>query len=273
MNGAQALRSGGFSTDGLGKGTSGLLFGTGEFPPVCYAGPGLGEPAAESRVSSRFGSPLNGQPLGPALRALAEAINAKDNYTGGHSRRVGSYAGAIAKRIGRSQTEVRETELAGELHDIGKIGVPEHILQKAGRLTEQEYHIVSTHTVIGERILAHLFGHKSVVASVARSHHERWDGTGGPDGLSGEEIPLQARIVAVADSFDAMTTSRPYRTQLPHHVALMELDTHAGTQFDPECVSAFLRLVYKPGRRGRELDTRHFTVPQRPIQQPARRDK
>ncbi len=246
MNGVRTLAIRDFFISDIGNTNGESMSRMRRFPPVCYTGPGLHAPAPESGNSSRFGFRIDGQTIGPALRTLSEAINAKDDYTGGHSQRVATYAGALAKRIGLGEAEARETELAGELHDIGKIGIPEHLLSKKGRLTEREYHIVSTHTVIGERILSPLFGRKSVVARVARSHHERWDGTGGPDGLAGEEIPLQARIMAVADSFDAMTTSRPYRVHLPHHVALKELDTHAGTQFDPECVRAFLSLVYRP---------------------------
>ena len=181
--------------------------------------------------------------LVPAVRRLAKTLDAKDRYTHGHSLRVSACAGAIAMELGLSQTEAMEIRLAGELHDIGKIGVPEALLRKSDRLTAKEYQAVIEHTSHGAKILLPLFGPDSTVVKVAKWHHERWDGEGSPDGLRGDEIPLAVRIVTVADSFDAMTSSRPYRMRRSHDDTLQELQTHAGTQFDPACVTALFSLI------------------------------
>ncbi len=178
-----------------------------------------------------------------SLQSLADALEVKDPYTGGHSVRVGRYALAIAAELGIDEEQRSQLELGSRLHDIGKIGVREGLLNKDGPLTEEEYRHVMEHPVIGWRILSPLLRDAPHALAVVRSHHERYDGRGAPDRLLGDQIPLGARIAAVADSFDAMTSGRPYRAGMPVRAALAELDRCAGTQFDPMCVDAFKRAV------------------------------
>ncbi|HWP36954.1 MAG TPA: HD domain-containing phosphohydrolase [Gemmatimonadales bacterium] len=173
------------------------------------------------------------------VQTLVHALEAKDPYTQGHSARVAAYAGAIGRALGLPEPDLQVLELGAELHDIGKIGVRESVLRKEGRLTRDEYEHIMSHTVIGARILDPLLKHEPQAIAIVRSHHERLDGSGLPDGLRGEQIPLMARIVTVADSFDAMTSSRPYRPALPVEHALTELLTRSGDQFDPAVVAAF----------------------------------
>ncbi len=175
-----------------------------------------------------------------AIRTLAHALEARDAYTWGHSARVSRYAALISRQLDLADAEVAMVSLGGELHDIGKIGVPDDLLLKAGPLTPEEYRQVMEHTVIGDRILRPLLHNQPDVLSIVRSHHERLDGSSLPDGLSGDSIPLAARIVAVADAFDAMTSVRPYRRALTVHTALNELIAHSGTQFDAACVEAMV---------------------------------
>ena len=179
------------------------------------------------------------------VQALAEALEAKDPYTHGHSVRVSQYATAIARRLDLPPGVIRAVTLGGRLHDIGKIGVREEILTKPARLTPEEYSHVMTHPIVGWRILSAMVMDQPEVLNIVRHHHERIDGAGLPDGLMGLDIPLEARIVSVADSFDAMTSGRRYRDDggkmLPD--ALKELRRCAGTQFDPECVTAFLDAI------------------------------
>ncbi|MFQ5549682.1 MAG: HD-GYP domain-containing protein [Gemmatimonadales bacterium] len=182
-----------------------------------------------------------------AIQSLAIAMEAKDSYTRGHSLRVSGYAAAMASNMRFTHAEAEKLRLAAELHDIGKLAVREDLLHKDGALTELEYQEVMSHTTVGERILAPLFVDDSTVLSVVRWHHERFDGTGSPDGLAGDTIPLTARIVAVADSFDAMTSARPYRSPLPVSAALKELETHSGSQFDSACVRAFEEILLGAG--------------------------
>jgi putative two-component system response regulator len=177
------------------------------------------------------------------VQSLAHALDAKDSYTHGHSARVRAYAGAIARQVGLSEDVVQLTELGAELHDIGKIGVVDDVLTKPGRLTEQEYLHLMEHTKRGEIILKDLLKNAPISLAIVRSHHERLDGGGFPDGLRGEALPVPVRIVTIADSFDAMTTARPYRDARASDWAFQELQTHAGTQFDGELVCAF-RAAY-----------------------------
>ncbi len=179
-----------------------------------------------------------------SIQSLAEALELKDPYTRGHSVRVSRYATAIADTLGIAGEVRRQIELGGHLHDIGKIGVRESVLNKEGPLTEEEYQHIMTHPVLGWRILQPLLTDATVALNVVRSHHERFDGRGIPDGLSGTEIPLEARIAAVADSFDAMMSWRPYRRHgLGFDAAVAELRQHAGTQFDPQVIAAFLEVL------------------------------
>jgi len=173
-----------------------------------------------------------------AIRSLAHALDAKDPYTWGHSKRVSVYSVAIGCELGLSEQERATLALGGELHDIGKIGIPDTLLNKPAPLTADEYRDVMQHTVIGERILRPLLRSDSRVLGIVRWHHEHVGGGSLPDGLRGEEIPLEARIVSVADAFDAMTSERPYRLPMSVGSALRELELAAGTQFDEECVDA-----------------------------------
>jgi diguanylate cyclase (GGDEF)-like protein len=172
-----------------------------------------------------------------AAASLAKAVDARDTYTGSHSERVGELAARIASRIGLSPEQVELTRLAGSLHDLGKLAIPEEILRKAGELTDSERLVLERHPQIGFRMLDSLG--VDPVASLVLHHHERWDGAGYPDGLRGEQIPLGARIIFVADAYDAMTWDRIYRPKRSPQAALAELERCAGTQFDPGIVAAF----------------------------------
>jgi response regulator RpfG family c-di-GMP phosphodiesterase len=173
------------------------------------------------------------------VQALVEALEARDAYTRGHSTRVSAYSGRIATELGMSADEVRITELAAELHDVGKIGVRESVLLKPAKLDTEEYDHLMQHMAIGARILDPLLKNAPQVIDVVRSHHEHLDGSGRPDALSAEAIPLFARVVSLADAFDAMTSARPYRAAMPLQDALNEIDRCSGTHFDPKVVKAF----------------------------------
>jgi diguanylate cyclase (GGDEF)-like protein len=173
------------------------------------------------------------------LQGLVIAVDTKDRYTKRHSEDVARYATFIARRIGLTADEIRTIEVAGRLHDIGKIGVPDAILRKPGRLTEGEYAIVQQHVALGDMIVRDLPDIGAVRAGI-RHHHERWDGQGYLDRLAGESIPRIARILAVADAFSAMTTTRPYRKALDIREALLRLADAAGTQLDERLVAAFI---------------------------------
>jgi response regulator RpfG family c-di-GMP phosphodiesterase len=196
-----------------------------------------------------------------SIQSLADALELKDSYTRGHSVRVSHYSGLVAKELGIDGDTVRQLELGGHLHDIGKIGVREDVLNKPGKLTPEEYAHIMTHSVLGWRILLPLLSDSPVALNVVRSHHERIDGLGVPDGLCGEAIPREARIACVADAFDAMLSGRPYRSaQLTLEGALDELRRHAGTQFDPDVVGALVAVVGRgdiAGRGDMALPARH----------------
>lgn len=176
------------------------------------------------------------------IQTLSTTIEAKDEYARGHSHRVAEYAALIADELGWSSEEIMNLKYAAHLHDIGKIGIPDMLLNKPARLTPEEYSVIKEHTVIGAEILKNisLIPH---VAEVARSHHEHYDGTGYPDGLAGEDIPLSARIVAIADSYDAMNSRRIYRNALPPEKIFEEIENNRGLQFDPELADIFLKLL------------------------------
>jgi response regulator RpfG family c-di-GMP phosphodiesterase len=178
-----------------------------------------------------------------SMQSLADALEVKDPSTRGHSVRVSRYAVAIGRRLGLGARDLAQLELGGHLHDIGKIGVREAVLNKPGPLTDDEYAHIMTHPEIGWRLLAPLLADAPQALHVVRSHHERFDGVGVPDGLAGEAVPLEARIAAVADSFDAMTSQRPYRSGLTIEAARAELRRCAGTQYDPRVVEAFEQAV------------------------------
>jgi putative nucleotidyltransferase with HDIG domain len=171
------------------------------------------------------------------IAALSRSMEAKDLYTGGHTGRVSAVAVALADRLGFEGDALEAVEIGALLHDIGKIGIPEKILHKQGPLDDDEWAVMRTHPVVSDFILAEL-DLDPIVRQCARSSHERMDGRGYPDGLSGEEIPLPARIVFVADALDAITSDRPYRRGRSTAAALAEIEANAGTQFCPSVVSA-----------------------------------
>lgn len=177
-----------------------------------------------------------------SLLGLANALEAKDAYTRGHAERVADLGRHVAAELGLDAEQVAAVNEAGLLHDIGKIGVPESTLQKAGPLTAEEWQAIRRHPLIGAQIIAP-FDFFARSAPLIRHHHERWDGLGYPDGLAGAAIPLGARIVAVADVFDALTSPRPYRVAIPRDAGLAELLAEAGRTLDPDVVSACVAVL------------------------------
>jgi putative two-component system response regulator len=188
-----------------------------------------------------------------SIHSLVDALELRDTYTHGHSIRVSRYSVLIARELGMPDEFIRQVELGGRVHDIGKIGVREQVLHKNSPLTDEEYRHVMEHPVTGWRTLQPLLRDHAIALNVIRSHHERWDGLGLPDKLSGEAIPLEARIAAVADTFDAMTSHRPYRPQLPIDATLEELLRCRGTQFDARAVDAFVGLVKRTNLQGEDV--------------------
>ena len=180
------------------------------------------------------------------LESLATALEAKDAYTAGHSERVARWSVMLARRIGLSDAEVEEIRSVAMLHDIGKIGMPERILNKAGALTEEEKALVRTHPVTGGQILHPLKSFHHYIP-IVRHHHEWFNGNGYPDRIGGGELPLTVWIAAAADAFDAMTSNRPYRRMQTLEFAFQQFEQGAGTQFNPECVKAFMDLLKEPG--------------------------
>ncbi|HEX6972071.1 MAG TPA: HD-GYP domain-containing protein, partial [Limnochordia bacterium] len=174
--------------------------------------------------------------------ALAATIDAKDPYTKNHSQNVARYAASLARELGWSPSRVQELHLAALMHDVGKIGVPDAILKKPGPLTPEEKAVLDEHPVIGARILSPIARLKPLLGAI-RHHHEWYDGSGYPDGLAGEQIPIEARVLAVADTFDAITSDRVYRKARSPAVALGILEQAKGNQLDPELVDAFARVV------------------------------
>jgi HD-GYP domain-containing protein (c-di-GMP phosphodiesterase class II) len=178
---------------------------------------------------------------------LGDVVEADDAYTGSHSRDVVSLSIAVAEELGLDSRGRRDTEFVALLHDVGKIRIPNEIINKPGPLTDEERAIVETHTVVGEEMLDRVGGVLGNVGSLVRSCHERFSGGGYPDGLEGEEIPLVARIVCCCDAYSAITTDRPYRAGRSAEEALEELRRCAGTQFDPAVVDALARVAARPG--------------------------
>lgn len=176
------------------------------------------------------------------VKTLASAIDAKDTYTNGHSMRVAKYSKEIAKRLNKPEEEIEEIYLIALLHDIGKIGIPDAIINKASKLTDEEYCIIKTHPGIGAEILQNV-PEMPNIAIGAHWHHERFDGRGYPDGLAGESIPEIARIIAVADAYDAMTSRRSYRSALPQQVVREEIVKGSGFQFDPNLAGIMLQMI------------------------------
>lgn len=197
------------------------------------------------------------------VTALSEAVDAKDRYTSGHSRRVAEYSRMIAERMGKSKEEQEEIYRAGLLHDIGKIRIPVEIINKTSRLTDEEYNIIKIHPVTGYNILRGISGSK-LIALCAKYHHERYDGKGYPNGLVGEKIPEAARILGVADAYDAMTSNRSYRDALPQAVVRGEIEKGRGTQFDPHIADIMLEMIdedkYYIMKQADEMHHRVLTV-------------
>jgi putative nucleotidyltransferase with HDIG domain len=178
--------------------------------------------------------------------ALARAMDARDAYTGDHSERLAAWADSVARALGLPEDDVKDIRWAALLHDIGKIGAPDDILSKSGPLTDREWAVMRQHPLVGERILIPVERMRGV-AQIVRHHQEKWDGSGYPDGLHGEAIPLGARILAVADAYSAIIDERPYKRPIPPAEAEAELKRCAGTQFDPTIVEAFLRVLHRNG--------------------------
>jgi diguanylate cyclase (GGDEF)-like protein/putative nucleotidyltransferase with HDIG domain len=193
----------------------------------------LPPPGTEEEVQSRALS---------IIYALAATVDAKDHYTYGHSKKVSDYAVALADALGLPKDVIDTIRAAGLLHDVGKIAIPDSILNKKGPLNEDEWELVKAHPKLGIEILRHVIDLVNCIPVILH-HHERYDGGGYPNGLKGENIPLESRILAIADSFDAITSIRPYRKQLPIQEALKELKRCAGTQFDPKLVDVFCRVI------------------------------
>lgn len=182
--------------------------------------------------------------LQQAITAIANAIDAKDAYTKGHSERVAQYSAMIAKELGLDDERAQQIHNIALLHDIGKIGIPDSILNKPGRLSDREFSIIKQHTITGGEILKDIDSMRSAFTA-ARFHHERYDGKGYPNGLKGEEIPIIARIISVADAYDAMTSNRVYRKKLSNDIVMAELKKGMGTQFDPEIAQVFTNILVK----------------------------
>ncbi len=176
---------------------------------------------------------------------MAKAVEAKDAYTQGHAGRVTAYAIALVDAA-RLSSVVRDIVAhAGPLHDVGKIGVPDYVLGKPGRLTEEEFDLIKRHPVIGDEICRPLRSLRRLLAGI-RNHHERYDGRGYPDSLTGENIPLEARVLAIADTYDAMTSNRPYRNGMSHEKAISILRANEGPQWDPALIPVFCNLPLIP---------------------------
>lgn len=177
-----------------------------------------------------------------AISTIANIIDAKDEYTKGHSQRVADYASELAKRLGYSEDELENVRYIALLHDIGKIGIPDSVLKKTARLSDQEFEVMKQHVDIGNRIL-----HENTVIKDlfkgAKYHHERYDGNGYSEGLQGEDIPEVARIICIADSYDAMTSSRVYRPRMTQEQAIQELLKNSGSQFDPDMIKVFIQIL------------------------------
>ena len=197
------------------------------------------EPSLQGTMSTSGAMKPN---FAATIYALTAAIDAKDHYTFGHSQKVAEYATILASKLSLDKSHIELIQEAALLHDIGKIGIPEHILTKTGRLTNEEFDIVKQHVEMSITIIKHLPSMNHVIPAVI-GHHERWDGKGYPRGLRCENIPLAARCLAIADAFDAMTSNRPYRNSLTVNAALAEIENNVGTQFDPLLANIFVKLV------------------------------
>jgi putative nucleotidyltransferase with HDIG domain len=189
------------------------------------------------------------------VMVLSDVVEAEDNYTASHCRSVVELAAAVADELGMGYEKRQELEIAALLHDVGKIAIPNEILNKPAKLTDEEFALMKTHTIEGQALLDRVGGRLAKVGTIVRSCHERWDGRGYPDGLAGEAIPEAARVVFCCDAYSAMTTNRPYRTAMPVDEAVAELRKNSGTQFEPRVVDALIAVV--EADRARPDDARY----------------
>jgi HD-GYP domain-containing protein (c-di-GMP phosphodiesterase class II) len=188
---------------------------------------------------------------GGSIAGLAEALLERDRYTGEHSERVAELSAQVARSLGLDEREVERVRAAARLHDIGKVGIPDDILRKGGDLSDEEWQTMRAHPMIGERIVRSMPG-LGPVARIIRHEHERWDGSGYPEGLTGEQIPIGARIVFACDAYHAMTSNRPYREAMSHADAIRELAEGAGSQFDPQVTEVLIGYLW--GSRQVQVD-------------------
>jgi len=181
--------------------------------------------------------------VGSIANSMIKIIDAKDSYTGKHCKAVQSYARLFGKTLGLSENEVEEISIGSAFHDIGKIGVPEEVLNNRGPLSDEQFEKIKQHPEVGYKILEEMPAFSGSVAKIVRHHHESWDGSGYPINLAGDQIPLGARIVAIVDSYHAMTSNRPYRKGMPTEKALSLLKDGAGTQWDPTLIKEFSKII------------------------------
>jgi len=190
------------------------------------------------------------------IQTLRYTVEAKDTYTRGHSDRVSEYSVLIGEKLGLDSEDIRKLRIGGLFHDVGKIGVPDNVLQKNGKLTDDEYTQIKDHPTIGAHILSNAVLFQDIIP-IVKHHHERYDGRGYPSQLKGEEIPYLARIAAVADSFDAMTSKRVYRDSLPIDIVIEEFEKNKGTQFDPEIDDVFLDILKNDYEKIKEIQEKY----------------
>ncbi len=238
------------SLDGKDDKIKGIQAGTDDF---------LTKPIDPQEITARVKSLLRVRHLNEQLEkvenilfTLAKALEAKDPYTEGHSERVTDFAKRLAKEIGLSKESQELLDKAGKMHDIGKVGVPETILNKPGPLTKDEFNYIKKHVVLSEKICDPLRSMREILG-IIRHHHENFNGKGYPDGLSGDKIPLEARILSIADAYDAMSSDRPYRKKLPKSEVIKRLKEGAGTQWDPKLVDIFVKILESSDVEGYNL--------------------
>jgi len=217
-----------------------MRMGKSSVTPLALAPLGVLRTFSRKRRSRVEGMTELNQTYRGTVRVLGDLVEADDGYTGAHSREVVALAVAVGERMKLSPEDLRDLEVAALLHDVGKVTIPKAIINKPGKLDPDEWRIVKRHTIEGQRILDRLGGFMCEVGEIVRSHHERWDGTGYPDGLAGTDIPLASRIIACCDAWNAMTTDRSYRDALSPAIAARELEEGAGTQFDPVIAEVLL---------------------------------
>ncbi|MCI7760407.1 MAG: HD domain-containing protein, partial [[Eubacterium] saphenum] len=194
------------------------------------------------------------------IKTIVRIIDAMDRYTNGHSQRVANYSREIARRLGKSEEEQKDVYYAGLLHDVGKIRVPKEVINKPGKLNDEEFRQIKIHTITGFYILKEIYK-EGAILHAAKFHHERFDGKGYPMGLSGENIPEVARIVGVADAYDAMASDRSYRKALPQQIVRHEIESGKGTQFDPKFADVMLKMIDEDkGYTMRQAETKSKTI-------------